>query len=206
MGFNTNTTNRLPAITPTGTIFVFDITVLPAPISNVITLLPGNYIISDDIDFGLNSLKFDSVGGELTIRTIDKKLSTITSSTVGTFLDIVNAANVNLVDLQISLTGVGAKFCNILGVTNTVTPTSVSVVFSGGGTTEFGLVGSGNFNASNLTATGFRNGVVFQNVVAVEFDNFFWQSDAAGTGSIFTIESVFFTASFNNGGGGRRGS
>lgn len=200
MGFNTNTTDRLPAITPIGTTFVFDISVLPAPASDVITLLPGNYIISDDVDFGLNSLKFDSVGQNLSIRTIDKKLSTVTSSTIGTFLDIVNAANVDLTDLQINLTGVGAKFCNILGVTGTVTPNSVSIVFSGGGTTEFGLVGSGNFNAARLTATGFRNGVTFQNVVAVEFDNFFWQSDFAGTGSIFTIESVFFTAAFNNGG------
>ena len=53
MGFNTNTTTRLPAITPIGTKFIFDLTALPAPASNVITLLPGNYIISDTIDFNL---------------------------------------------------------------------------------------------------------------------------------------------------------
>jgi len=198
MGFNSNTTNRVPAITPIGTIFVFDISVLPAPVSDVITLLPGNYIISDTVDFGINSLKFDSVGEDLTIRTIDKKVSTITSATTAIFLDVVNARNVNLADLGITLSGAGATFFNVFGLTNTLTVNAVSVNYTGSGTKTVGTVDVGNFSAVGFVNTGWTNGITFQNVSAITIEGSFELSDFAGSGAFFNIINVIIAANFNS--------
>lgn len=197
MGFNTNTTNRLPAITPIGTTFVFDISVLPAPISNVITLLPGNYIIADDVDFGINNLKFDSVGEDLTIQTLDSKFSKITSATTGTFIDVVNARNLNLASLDITLSGAGATFFNILGLTGTTRVDFVNVNFTGSGTKTIGLVGSGAWTNRNMAFSGWTNGITFDNATGISWDNAFLVSDFTGSGAAITIDSITIAGNFN---------
>jgi len=198
MGFNTNTTNRLPAITPIGTFFVFDISVLPAPSGNVIDLEPGNYIISETIDFGINTIRFDHVGEELSIRTIDKGRSKLTCSSTGTFLDVVNALNVNISNMDVTLSGAGAKFMNMVGVTNTFTPSAVTVSYTGGGTTEIGLIDGGTVNANGFVHRGFRNGLTLTNIQAVNYVASFLLSDFAGTGAIFTINNLGVAGGFNN--------
>lgn len=200
MGFNTNTTNRLPAITPIGTTYVFDITMLPAPASNVITLLPGNYIIADTVDFGLNSLKFDSVGEDLSIQTIDNRLSKITSSTTGTFIDIVNARDVTLMGLGITLSGAGATFCNVLGIAGSLDFNTVNATFSGGGTKTIGVVDIGNILFDRFVVTGFTDGITLQNITSLSWKNFFLQSDFTGSGAIINLDKALLAASISNGG------
>lgn len=198
MGFNTNTTNRLPAITAIDTTYVFDISVLPAPVSNVITLLPGNYVISNQVAFGLNSLKFDSVGQNLTIQSLDGRTSKITSSTTGTFLDVVNALDVRLFDLDVTLSGAAATFWNILGVTGTVFIDAVIGRFTGGGVTTIGTMGAGNGGFNQAAFTGFRNGLTVQNIGGLAFDSSFLVSDFMGTGPFIKVNSVTNPTTFSS--------
>lgn len=190
MGANTNTIDRLPAKQAIDTTFVFDISVLPAPVSNVITLLPGNYVISDQVDFGLNSLKFDSAGQNLTLQSLDGRTSTISSATTGTFIDIVNAEDVNLLSLKISLSGDNAEFWNVLGITGTVNCNNVRTTFTGGGTPNIGTLGSGNAVITNMGMLNFRDGLVIENVGGVALDSSFMVSDFQGTGPMITVNSI----------------
>lgn len=200
MGSRTNSTNRLAARIGIKTIEVFDISVLPAPISNVINLPAEslNIIIADTVDFAGNTLKFDAVGEDLTIQTMDRRISKITCSSTGIFLDVVNAANVNLDDLQITLSGNGATFWNIFGLANSINLNAVLVNYTGSGTKAVGIVDVGNINAVGFVNLGWTNGITCQNINAINFDVAFELSDFTGSGAFFNLINVNVAANFNN--------
>ena len=197
MGFNTNTTNRLPAITPIGSKYIFDITDFPAPVSEIITLTPGNYIIANTVVLAGNSLRFDSVGEDLSIITLDKRQSTISSSSPATFLEVVNGRNINITDLGITLSATNAGFCD-MNLTGNFTMERNTLTFTGGGLTSIGLMSKGGVIFIESVITGFRNGISFDDSQAMQIIGSLLVSDFVGTTQFIQIDKLGIAASFTD--------
>lgn len=197
MGSRTNSTNRLAAITPIGSTYIFDISDFPAPISNIITLTPGNYIIANTVDLSGNTLKFDSVGEDLSIITLDIKRSSILCSSSATFLEVVNGRNIVMDDLAITLSGANVPFVD-MNITGNFTMNFCSVNFTGGGTSSLGTMTKGGISFAQSTFMGFRNGISLDDPQALLIDGSFFVSDFLGVTQFFEIGKLAVAAGFTS--------
>lgn len=196
-----NSTARLPAVSGPNTFYISAADKLPVPEADFIDLEPGDYVLIGDVDIGASKLRFDHVGETLTIHSLNGRQNVITSSTTDTFLNIVNALDLHLDDIDVLLTGAGAEFIDNAGMASTAFSNQLRVTFTGGGATSIGRMRSGLGMNFNLPAfVNYRNGMVFDGISSAQMENFFFISDFAGSGPALDVKTLSVASTFKSGG------
>lgn len=198
MGFNTNTTDRLPSRQAIAEKEVFSLANLPAPVANVITLPAGFYRIKDDINFGLN--RIDVPSGRVSLAGEYGAFPKVTYEGTGTFITMGGSSlSLDMRTLDMFLTGLAPQAIEATGLSSGVFLDTVDFNFTGGGGSTFATL-------TDVTQFTYRFGSVegiktLFNLTRVQvsiIDTFSSQADFATSGSLINVDQQLFTGVFRN--------